>query len=95
VIPAVSWSTAASYDFCFLGLPRRSVVAVSAVGLRLEDPLEGYLFREGFREMAARLAPAVVLAYGPLPAGCRELVEVVEYPTRWEGIRNARKRRHG
>ncbi|MDT8307565.1 MAG: DUF4417 domain-containing protein, partial [Anaerolineae bacterium] len=101
VIPTVSWSTAESYDFCFLGLPRRSVVAVSAVGVRLDDAhpadgmLEGYLFREGFREMVVRLAPAVVLAYGRLPAGCGELVEVVEYPTRWEGIRQARKRRHG
>jgi hypothetical protein len=95
VIPTVSWSTAESYDFCFLGLSRRSVVAVSAVGVRLDDPLEGYLFREGFREMADRLEPAVVLAYGQLPAGCGELVEVVEYPTRWAGIRQARKRRHG
>jgi hypothetical protein len=91
VVPTVSWSTAASYDFCFLGLPRRSVVAVSAVGVRLEDPLEDYLFREGFREMVVRLAPALVLSYGPLPAGCHELVEVVEYPTRWEGIRQARR----
>lgn len=91
VIPTVSWSTVESYEFCFLGLPRRSVVAVSAVGVQLEDPLEGYLFREGFREMAARLEPAVVLSYGPLPAGCCELVEVVTYPTRWEGIRQARR----
>ena len=91
VIPTVSWSTAESYAFCFLGLPRRSVVAVSAVGVGLDRPLEGYLFREGFREMVARLEPTVALSYGPLPAGCRELVEVVEYPTRWEGIRAARK----
>jgi hypothetical protein len=91
VIPTVSWSTAESYDFCFLGLSRRSVVALSAVGVRLEDPLERYLFEEGFREMVARLEPAVVLSYGPLPAGCRELVEVVEYPTRWTGIRQARR----
>jgi hypothetical protein len=41
--------------------------------------------------MVARLEPAVVLSYGPLPAGCRELVEVVEYPTRWTGIRQARR----
>ncbi|HSM74073.1 MAG TPA: DUF4417 domain-containing protein, partial [Desulfobacterales bacterium] len=27
VIPTVSWSTAASYEFCFLGIPRYSVVA--------------------------------------------------------------------
>jgi hypothetical protein len=95
VIPTVSWSTAESYAFCFLGLPRRSMVAVSAVGVRLEDPLERYLFEEGFREMVARLELAVVLSYGPLPADCYELLEVVEYPTRWEGIRQARKRRYG
>ena len=91
VIPTVSWSTAGSYAFCFLGLPRQGAVAVSAVGVRLEHPLEGYLFREGFREMVARLEPAVVLSYGPLPAGCREMAEVVEYPTRWQGIRQARR----
>jgi hypothetical protein len=34
VIPTVSWSTAASYDFCFLGVPKRGVVAVSAVGVK-------------------------------------------------------------
>ena len=33
VIPTVSWSTAVSYDFCFLGIPRHSVVAVGTVGL--------------------------------------------------------------
>ena len=92
VIPTVSWSTGASYEFCFLGLPRRSVVAVSVVGVRLDDPLEGYLFREGFREMVRRLEPTVVLSYGPLPAGCCELAEVREYPTRWEGIRRERCR---
>jgi hypothetical protein len=91
VIPTVSWSTVESYDFCFLGAPRRSVVAVSSVGVRLEDPLEGYLFREGFRKMVVRLQPRVVLSYGPLPAGCCELVDVMEYPTRWEGIRQARR----
>jgi hypothetical protein len=95
VIPTVSWSTMASYEFCFLGLPRRSVVAVSAVGVRMEDALERYLFCAGFREMVVRLEPPVVLSYGPLPAVCRELVEVVEYPTRWEGIRKARKGRRG
>ena len=72
-------------------VPRRSVVAVSAVGVQVEDPLEGYLFREGFREMVLRLEPTVVLSYAPLPAGCGELVEVVEYPTRWEWIRQARR----
>ena len=41
-------------------------------------------------EMVRRLAPRVVLAYGPLPPPCHGLVEVETYPTRWEGIRKAR-----
>ncbi|MFQ5401803.1 MAG: DUF4417 domain-containing protein, partial [Anaerolineae bacterium] len=80
VIPTISWSTAESYDFCFLGVPRRGVVAVSAVGVNLKAPLEYHLFMDGFREMVRRLEPTVVLSYGRLPTICHELVEVVMYP---------------
>ncbi len=92
VIPTVSWSTAVSYEFCFLGIPRRSVVAVSAVGVALQWPLEYQLFVDGFREMVKRLEPMVVLAYGRLPAICHELAEIITYPTRWTNIRAARRR---
>jgi hypothetical protein len=90
VIPTVSWSTAESYHFCFRGVPRRGLVAVSAVGVRLDDPLEYQLFLDGFREMVRQLEPVVVLSYGPLPQACHELAEIVPYPTRWQGIRSAR-----
>jgi hypothetical protein len=92
VIPTVSWSTAESYAFCFLGLPRRGLVAVSAVGVQLDDPLEYQLFLDGFREMIRQLEPTVVLSYGPAPKACHELAEIVTYPTRWQGIRSARVR---
>ncbi|HUM67720.1 MAG TPA: DUF4417 domain-containing protein [Chloroflexota bacterium] len=91
VIPTISWSTTESYDFCFLGVPRRSIVAVSAVGVNLDAPLEYRLFADGFTEMVRRLEPLVVLSYGRLPAACHELVEVVIYPTRWTDIRSARR----
>jgi hypothetical protein len=91
VIPTVSWSTADSYDFCFLGLPRRSLVAVSAVGVDLNSPLDYQLFVDGFSEMVRRLEPQVVLSYGRLPAACHEMVEVMAYPTRWTNIRAARR----
>ncbi len=93
VIPSVGWSTAASYDFCFLGVPRRGPVAVSAVGVRLDDPLEGELFLAGFRAMARRLEPGVVLSYGPLPPACHELADVIPYPTRWQVIRSGSGRK--
>ena len=92
VIPTVSWSTAVSYNFCFLGVPRRSVVAVSALGVNLEAPLAYRLFVDGFVEMVRRLEPLMVLSYGHLPPVCHELAEIVSYPTRWTNIRAARRR---
>lgn len=91
VIPTIAWGSAKSYDFCFLGVPTGSFVAISTVGVQLEDPLEYHLFLEGFTEMVRRLDPAVVLCYGPAPSACSQLVEVVYYETRWRGIRQARK----
>ncbi|MEZ4641741.1 MAG: DUF4417 domain-containing protein [Chloroflexota bacterium] len=88
VIPSISWSTAASYDFCFLGLPRRSVVAVATVGLRDEEAR--LLFLAGFREMVRRLSPSLVLCYGRIPSQCHDLAEVLCYPTRWQSIRQGR-----
>ena len=91
VIPTISWSTAASYDFCFLGVPRRSVVAIATVGLRWRQDLAAKsLFLAGFREMMRRLAPSLVLCYGSIPAACHELAEIICYPTRWQNIRQAR-----
>jgi hypothetical protein len=90
VIPTLSWSTAESYEFCFLGVPRRNIVALSAVGVSLDHPLEYELFLNGFGEMVRRLEPAAVLSYGPIPQACREQVETIIYPTRWTNIRAAR-----
>ena len=89
VIPTVSWSTAASFSFCFLGIPRHSVVAVSAIGVR--QPAAKQWFVEGFREMIARLQPSCVLAYGRLPSACYDLASIRPYPTRWEGLHRARQ----
>lgn len=90
VIPTVSWARPDSYDFCFLGVPLHSVVAVGTVGVRLERPSVYQLFIDGFGEMVQRLRPSRVLCYGKLPAACREMVETREYTTRWQGIRRER-----
>ena len=92
VIPTVSWSSRESYDFAFAGLPHRSVLAVSAVGLMKQDRwLHQAIFLTGFREMVYQAQPSLILAYGQLPAACYELVEIATYPTRWENIRRARR----
>jgi len=63
VIPTVSWSTPASYAFCFAGIARQSVVAVSTVGVRVADRV---LFEQGYYEMLRQLQPRRVLCYGRL-----------------------------
>jgi len=91
VLPTISWSTVESYDFCFLGLPGRSIVAIGTVGVNLDQPLEYQLFMDGFREMVYQLQPSLILCYGPAPDACFELAEILVYPTRWQGIRSARR----
>lgn len=78
VVPTLSWAQRRSFRFAFDGVPRRSTVAVSTVGVKGD---EGALavWREGMAEAMSRLEPARVLLYGGDIGfdfgGC----EVVEY----------------
>lgn len=66
VIPTVSWSDTESYSWCFDGIPREAVVAVSSVGcLKRHENLE--LFATGYQEMIKRLKPKQILFYGTVP----------------------------
>ena len=87
VIPTVSWSDEESFAFCFCGIPKRSLVAVSGVGVDFGDPLEYTLFTAGFHAMIQRLAPTLVLAYGKLPTICHRWATIETHPTRWDKIR--------
>ena len=89
VIPTASWSSAESYTFCFAGIPKRSIVAVSSSGVSLSNPIERNLFVAGFEAMVQQLQPITVLSCGQLPKMCHSLVEVVVYPTIWTSIRDA------
>lgn len=85
VIPTVSWSSTDSFAFCFEGIPRGSVVAVSAIGTQWQtDTLGRHLFMDGFKELVRQLDPSVVIAYGLLPPECGTLVEVLHRPTDWQ-----------
>lgn len=63
VVPTLSWSTPDSYSFCFAGIPKKSTVAVSTVGV-MRDEAAKDVWRDGMREALKRLRPARVLVYG-------------------------------
>ena len=75
VIPTVSWSTAESFDFCFEGLERETVVSISSIS-SLKDK-NGFL--AGYNEMKKRINPTQVLCYGAAFPEMGDEVIVVDY----------------
>jgi len=64
VFPTISWSTKDSFDFCFLGIPQKSIIAISTIGCQRCKKA----FLLGYREMLRRLKPELVLCFdAPFP----------------------------
>lgn len=70
VIPTISWSDEASYEWCFDGEPCCSTVAVSAVGTGM-NVQSRKLFLSGYQEMIKRLQPEQIIFYGEIPKECQ------------------------
>lgn len=63
VIPTVSWCEAETFSFCFDGLPKRSTLSISTIGVKKEDYNFG-LWKAGVDEMIKRLEPETLIVYG-------------------------------
>lgn len=63
VIPVIRWMFPDSYEWCFDGEPKHSIVAVSNVGC-VKDPELKDMFDTGYVEMLNRLEPKQILFYG-------------------------------
>lgn len=59
VIPTITWSDKKSFEYCFEGVEKGSVVAVSNIGCRNEE--NKYYFDAGFNEMIKRIHPSTIL----------------------------------
>lgn len=69
VIPTISWSDEASFEWCFDGEPEGGVVAISSVGTQMNENARR-LFMAGYNEMLKRLDPSAILFYGTVPKEC-------------------------
>lgn len=63
VIPTVSWAEPGTYDFCFDGIEKGSIVAVSTTGCIRDDSARN-TWIDGMEEMIDRINPSKILAYG-------------------------------
>ena len=66
VIPNIRWSDERSYDFCFLGVPKNNIVAVSTHGC-IRSREQKRFFKAGLEEMLKRLEPSAVIVHGYMP----------------------------
>ena len=85
VIPTVGWSNEESYEYCFLGIPEGSTVALSTFGIKKVE-FEG--FEHGYREMVRQIAPKQVVCLGLKYQGQLEdinsNIKVKYYPSFWD-----------
>jgi Vilmaviridae nuclease len=89
VIPTISWSH--SFDFCFLGIPTGSIVALSSVGIAKSDREAQEFFRTGFYTMIEAIQPEAILSYGSLLGlDIHTDRPIVTFPTRWQQRRSQR-----
>ena len=63
VIPTVSWAEKETFDFCFQGIPKGSVVSISTIGVK-RDKEALKIWRDGVAEMIKRIEPQAILVYG-------------------------------
>lgn len=73
VIPTVRWGDLTSFNFCFDGIEKGSIVAVSTIGIKKEKSH----FILGYNEMLSRLKPNKIICYGkPFDEMKGDIIEV-------------------
>lgn len=83
VIPTISWSDEASFDWCFDGEPVGGTVAVSSVGTQ-QNATATRLFELGWAEMMKRLQPEKIIMYGKIPECCTgNIIPVSAFTHKW------------
>lgn len=63
VIPTVGWAEKETFDFCFKGIEKGSVVSISTIGVK-ENAEAKKIWEDGVTEMIKQIEPSAILVYG-------------------------------
>jgi len=87
VIANVRWSDESSFSYCFLGIPKGSIVCVSTHGC-LRSREQKRMFNRGIYAMLEAIEPRTLLVHGYMPddvfSEFRGQVEMYRYPSLFE-----------
>lgn len=63
VIPTISWAEEETFEFCFDGIPKGSIVSISTIGVKRDkDALD--IWKKGMDTMIKHIKPSTILVYG-------------------------------
>ncbi len=97
VIPDVVWGDKESFSYCFEGIPKKSTVAVSTVGVKNDKNWNGAdddIFKAGYMEMMNRLEPTTVMFYGDMIDGLPgNIIHCPSFYAQRRDMLNEKKRR--
>lgn len=85
VIPSVPIADKDSYDWCFAGLPKHSILSVCTNG-RVRAKASRLEFCDGFSAMRERLDPARVIIVGRIPDELNTDMPITNFQTRNQRI---------
>ncbi len=87
VINNIRWGTNETYNFCFDGIPKNSIVAIGTVGGSPFKLLDRKRFEDGLNEMVKRINPCAIIIYGSANYPCFKRlsisgIKIIEFPSR-------------
>lgn len=93
VIPTLSWAEEETFEFCFEGIPKGSIVSISTIGVKKnKEALK--IWKTGVDELIKRIEPSTILIYGGKLDYDYGNIEVIYYENEVTErmIKNGRKR---
>lgn len=83
VVPDVSWSDERSFEYCFDGIPKHSIVAVSSAGM-CRSNFNKKILNDGWKKMMEVLEPKKIILYGNKTAEMTgDIIQVKPYSELW------------
>ena len=66
VIPNIRWSDEKSFEYCFLGVPKNTIIAMSTHGC-IRSKEQKRIFKLGVERTIKELQPSAIILHGHMP----------------------------
>ena len=87
VINNVRWGTPETYNYCFVGIPKNSMVAIGTCGGNPRKLINRRCFEVGLCELVKVLSPHTIIVYGSADYPCFERlknndIRIIKFPSK-------------